>query len=446
MIILVLIKDIFLYLLLYQLEVRKMKAKKLNQILITVIVVIMISIISYVSFTYFPIEKESETTQGIMILIEYQDTVGLSNFVNELEKRNISGLLMVTPEFVQENCEDIKEIIKHDVEIVASNVQGPFWDISYEDQKSRIIEMVDGIESCTGVPVRIISSRYMASDLTTIKVAEELGIPYITARGTTDTKATVYQPEGYNIKVLSVSNIPLVTFKYGSLCDYSFFERGGSPYDMLEELNRAVEPLTDKEKERFGETNKITPVSHTRIGGYLKPWMDMWTGFWDTSKVEWVNLDTFMENPDWIIPLWQIPLNKNSPYTVEKLQEATSYEDEQKVQNPCAVINIGKLSSEEITKEITKEYVGEKIVMYHNGEGPMCLEALEFIDTIDYSFEQHLTTDENFYINLGEVKDIYESSEGVSKMFEYYPIIFIKDKAYSGFNDDIKDEIIESIS
>jgi len=291
------------------------------------------------------VEEPSEIPKGIMILIEYDNpigTTGLTTFVNEMKKREITGLLMVTPEFVQANCEDIKEILKHDIEIVASHVPAPFWDVPYEEQKARITEMVEGIESCTGEPVRIISSRYMASDLTTIKVAEELGIPYITARGTTDTKATVYQPAGYNVKVLSVSNIPLVTFKYGSLCDYSFFERGGTTDIMYEELKRSLEPLTSKEKARYGPYHKITPVSHTRIGGYLKPWMDMWIKFWDTSKVEWVALDEFMAEPDGVMPLWQIPLNKNSPYTSEKMQQAVPYEDVEKVNNPCAAPDIGK--------------------------------------------------------------------------------------------------------
>ena len=279
--------------------------------------------------------QEDQKAKGIMILIEFKDTVGLQNFTNEMEKRNINGLLMVTPEFVKDNCDDIKAVIKKGVEIVGTNVEAPFWDIPYEVQKKRIIDMTKNIEACTGIPVRIISSRYMASDMTTLRVAEELGIPYITSRGTTDTKATVYQPEGYNTKILSISNIPIATFKYGSLCDYSFFERAGTPQDMRAELDRALEPLTDKEKIRYGIYHKITPVSHTWIGGYLKPWHDMWLEFWDntTNDIEWVSLDEFMADSDWVLPPWQIPINKNAPYTPEKMRLLVSYEDEEKVQN-----------------------------------------------------------------------------------------------------------------
>jgi len=396
-------------------------------------------------------EEREEKAKGVMILIEYKDTVGLANFVNEMEKRNIHGLLMVTPEFVQNNCEAIKEIIKHDVEIVASNIGAPFWDIPYKEQKARILEMKTGIESCTGIPIRIISSTYMASDATTIKVAHELGIPFVTARGTTDTKATVYQVEDYpDVKILSVSNIPKVQYKYGSLCDYSYFERNGTPDDMMEELMRAIELLTPKEKSRYGANQKITAVSHTNIGGYLKPWMDMWLNFWDTTKdkIEWVNLDEFMTDADWTLPLWQIPINKNNPYTPEKIRPAVSYEETEKVHNPCKVENIGKEAEEvnDIDPEEKEKYsVGNKIIMFHNGSGPMCLDVLEFIKNIDYPVEQHLDYEKDFGERLNNLKEKFSSSEGIHPLFGYYPIIFIKDRVFSGFNETIKNEILKEI-
>jgi len=279
----------------------------------------------------------SEKAKGIMILIEYKDIDGLKNFATEMEERNIKGLLTVTPEFVTANCSDIKKVMGQGIEIVPSNVKEAFWGISYEEQKETIIAMKKEVEACTNVPVRMISSRYMASDMVTLQVADELGIPYILARGTTDTKATVYEVEDYNTKILSVSNIPIATFKYGSLCDYSFFVRSGTPGDMRAELDRALEPLTDKEKVRYGSNHKVTPVSQTWIGGALKPWNDMWLNFWDesTDKVEWASLDEFMADSDWVLPLWQVPINRNAPYTPEKLKPLTSFEDVEKVENMC---------------------------------------------------------------------------------------------------------------
>lgn len=61
----------------------------------------------------------------------------------------------------------------------------------------------------------------------------------------------------------------------------------------------------------------------------------MWIEFWDntTDNIEWVSLDEFMADSDWVLPPWQIPINKNAPYTPEKMRLLVSYEDEEKVQN-----------------------------------------------------------------------------------------------------------------
>lgn len=391
-------------------------------------------------------KTNEEAPKGIMILIEStNEPTGLATMVDQMKERNIPGLLMVTPEFVQANCEAVKEAISDgNIEIVASNVGAPFWGISYEEQKSRISAMMDGIKSCTGESPRILSSRYMASDMNTIKAAEELGIPYVTARGTTGDKASVYQPEGYNVKILSVSNIPLVPFKYGSLCDFSFYERAGAPDDMRDELARAVEPLTEKEKAWFGEHHKVTPVSHTYIGGHLKSWNDMWVNFWDTTKIDWVNLDEFMAEPDWEIPLWQVPTNVNNPYTEEKIRPLSPYEEDEKVLNPCAVIPIDNLQQNFITEPVA-EVSNNKIMVFHNGQGPMCLDFLEFIKTIDSPVEQHLVGDENFNEIFSENTKKFQQSEGVSTSFGYYPIIVINDRVFSGFNSKVKTEILREL-
>jgi len=93
-----------------------------------------------------------------------------------------------------------------------------------------------------------------------------------------------------------------------------------------------------------------------------------------------------------------------------------------------------------------KESSDGKIRMFHNGKGPMCLEALEFFKTIDYPLEQHLNYEPDFRELLNEEKASFEKSEGVSESFGYYPIIFFKDKAYSGFNEEIGESIKRDLS
>jgi hypothetical protein len=405
--------------------------------------------VSQDNITNSPISQDK--AQATMILIEYKDTVGLVNFVNELKQRQIPGLLHVSADFVEANCDTINQLLKHNMEIMAS-IDGVLWDMPYDQQKDLIADAVTRIESCTNQPVKIISSKYMASDITTLQVAQELNIPYITARGTTDAKATVYQIEGYTTKILSVSNIPDVRFKYGSLCDYSFFERSGQPQDMLDQLTWAIQPLTDKEKAILGPHHRVTPVTHTNIGGYLKPWMEMWINFWDTTtgQIDWVDLDTLMADPDWILPDWQLPINKNAPYTPEKIRPLVSYDETEKIPNPCRVEDLSGTAPVPTSTPTptTSSAVNsdQTLVVFHNNQGPMCLEFLEFAKSNNLLVEQHLTTDPDFSTQLYTYQSRFTQSRGVDQNFGYYPIIFINDQAYSGFNQDVKQALLDQLA
>lgn len=386
-----------------------------------------------------PSTRPYSPPKGLMILIEQKDTVGLANFVNELYRRGIHAYLMVGADFIEKNCEDVKKLLPYNLEIAGSSLEAPFWDKPYEEQKEAIVDLKERIEACTGQPLRVISARYMGTDLTTIEVAQELEIPYLFARGTTDTKATVYQAEEYpDVKVISVSNIPSIKFKYGSLCDYSYYERGGTPDDMLAELKAAL------------RQSQITPVSHTYIGGLKKPWYQMWMSFFDDEEVEWVTIDELAQNEVVVLPGWQIPQNRTAPYTPEKIRPLTAYEEEENIANPCAVDEVGKYwptagEEPEETPVPEKEEVKEteKILMFHNDTGPMCLEAKEFFKNQNLSFEEHLVGETDFIQRLKEKKQaVGNKSEGVSSSFGYYPIIFVGDKAFSGFNAAIGEQIL----
>jgi hypothetical protein len=95
--------------------------------------------------------------------------------------------------------------------------------MSYDRQYEIISEMIKNAQTYLGVTPRVISSRYMASDENTVKVAQALGIEYITARGTTELATTIYKPEEYDVKIISVSNIDVPEFKYVSFCDYIYW-------------------------------------------------------------------------------------------------------------------------------------------------------------------------------------------------------------------------------
>jgi len=371
--------------------------------------------------------EESPTPQAMMLLIEFQNTDGLVNMVNDMKERDVKGLLMVSGSFIEKHADVLKEILKTGVvELAPSYDPEPFWGMSYDRQYEIISEMIKNAQTYLGVTPRVISSRYMASDENTVKVAQALGIEYITARGTTELATTIYKPEEYDVKIISVSNIDVPEFKYGSFCDYSFYERNGSPEDMETQYKRAI------------QNEKFMAVSHTYIGGYKERWNDMWHRFWDNYEVDWVDLDT-LGSVDKEMPMWQIPVNKNAPYTPEKIRPAVSYEDETNVTNPCQVEDLNNGDS-----GITKS-TDNNVVVFHNGTGPMCVEMEEFFQENGIEYEEHLTTDTDFGTQLNAYKGSISKSEGISDSYGYYPIIFVDEKAYSGFSEEIGEEILKML-
>ncbi len=369
--------------------------------------------------------EEAAVPQAMMLLIEFQNTDALANMVNDMKERNIKGLLMVNEDFIEKHYTVLKEILKTGVvELAPSYDYEPFWGMSYDKQYEAISNMIKNAQTYLGVTPRVISSRYMASDENTVKVAHELGIEYITARGTTELATTIYKPEEYDVKIISVSNIDIPEFKYGSFCDYSFYERNGSPEDMEEQYKRAI------------QNKKFIAVSHTYIGGYKKRWNDMWHRFWDNYNVNWVDLDT-LGTVDKTMPMWQIPVNKNAPYTPEKIRPAIPYEEEENVINPCKVEDLNEGESGII------ESNDNSVVIFHNNAGAMCLELLDFLKENNIEYEEHLTTDTDFGTQLNAYKGRIAVSKGVSDNYGYYPIIFVNGTAFSGFNKEIGEEILK---
>ncbi|MGA1868458.1 MAG: hypothetical protein ACMUJM_07905 [bacterium] len=377
-------------------------------------------------WTMYPIDTQTEElpeeghqTQGLMLLIEFEGIEGLSNFVYELQSREIVSLLLASAQFVEENCEQVKMLQQYGLEVGAVYSNVALWDVPYEEQFDIMKTTVEDIEACIGKPVRIFGSRYFAYDENTVRAAEALGIPYVLARGTTGAKATIYQPEEYDVKIFSVSNVSSEKYGTGSLCDYSYWAREGTSEQFREELYGAL------------TFDKISPVSHTYIGGLKAAWNEVYIDFFDNADVVWVDLDTF-GSIDSTLPFAEIPQNREVQYTTPK--PAVPLEEEPNVANPCALEDFPFYNDQ-------GGNVGDKIVFFHNGTGPMCLDFLDFIATIEYPIEEYLIGDEEFRDALNALKAEFGSSEGVSASFGYFPIIFIRNKAYSGFNETIQSDI-----
>ncbi|MEW5802804.1 MAG: dockerin type I domain-containing protein [bacterium] len=378
----------------------------------------------------------SEPPEGLMLLIEYEGMDGLTNFVYELQKRAIPSLLLASADFVAQHAEDLRKLQGYGMEVGAlCSPSPPMWDVPYEEQYAIIKDRKERIDACLGKPIKAIASTYFAYDVNTLKVAEALGIPFVMARGTTGSRATIYQPEGYMTRIFSVSNVSSEKWGTGSLCDYSYWAREGTPAQFSEELFDAAL-----------QQAKISPVSHARIGGLKAAWNAVYLDFLDHAFVHWVSLDIFGA-VDARLPLDEIPQNRQVEYTTPK--PAKPLEEEPNLDNPCLLVSdfppLPGQGSQQDTQGSQEDKGEGKIIIFHNGSGPMCLAALDFLKTLDYPVEQHLVSDEDFRERLNELKAQFGSSEGLSETFGYLPIIFLKDSAYSGFNDQVKKGIMQAI-
>jgi len=370
------------------------------------------------------IEIEQENPQGLMLLIEFEETGGLNNFVYQMYERDIPGLLMVNAQYVEDNCEFVRGLQDYNIEIAGVCPSEPFWDIPYDQQYETMKSTKERIEACTGTKIRVLGSQYFAYDENTLKAADELGIPYVFARGTTGAKATIYQPEEYNSKIFSVSNINSPKWGTGSLCDYSYWAREGEPEDFRDEVYSAFETF-----------DKVSPVSHTYIGGAKARWNEVYLEMFDSIDVNWVTLVEFGE-VDVYDSIDNISVNEEVQYTTPK--PGIPLDEEIGVDNPCAVV---ETESDENFEETQID--NEDLVMFHNNQGPMCLDAIEFLEENSIEYTEYLTTDEDFYEELSNYKEDHDNkSEGVSTSYGYYPMIFYKGRAFSGFTEDIADTVL----
>jgi hypothetical protein len=74
-------------------------------------------------------ESVVERPKGLMLMIEFEDTAGLNNFVYQMNERDIPGLLVVNASYVEQNCDFVKGLQQYNIEIAGIVPEEPFWDL-----------------------------------------------------------------------------------------------------------------------------------------------------------------------------------------------------------------------------------------------------------------------------------------------------------------------------
>ncbi len=104
-------------------------------------------------------------------------------------------------------------------------------------------------------------------------------------------------------------------------------------------------------------------------------------------------------------------------------------------------------SGNQVTTSPMKLEENNEIIIFHNGTGPMCIEALNFFKEKQLDYTEYLNTEADFQDKLIIYMGNFDGkSEGVSDSFSYYPIIFVGGRAFSGFDDEVGQEILTSLA
>ena len=253
--------------------------------------------------------------EGMFLIIERRNVKGLKHWGDELERRDIPGVIQIDEYMIDENCRLIKNLSDRGFEIGGVYSEQPFWGKSYRFQYGEMSRTKDKLESCINKPMRIFNTTYFAYDEMTLSVADKLGVEYILARGTAGVKAVVYKPQEYNAKILSVSNVPSKEMGSGSLCDESLWSRGVTP-DGFREILFSL------------KADRIILVAQTHLSGVKLYWYNVYQDFLDANIVTWKSLDEFATKTI-VLPNSQIPVNNKVRYVTPQpkipMEQETDY-------------------------------------------------------------------------------------------------------------------------
>ncbi len=275
------------------------------------------------------VNKGSKQMPGMFLLIDRKSDQGLIRWIEELERRKIPALVLADGHTIYHNPDLVKSVAKKGLDVGSIYNDGAFWPHTHDDmiawlpswmkiEKAHLMEpyqvqyeitsrINERLAPLIGETLHVFGGKYFSYDENTLKVADELDIPYILARGTAQERAVFYKPEEYRATLISVSNVPSQELGTGSLCDESLRARKATPDDFRKLLFNL-------------DCDRVILVAQTHISGLMTEWWDLYQEFFDGDLVHWQALDEFVIAPA-KMPYKEIPINTRTEYMQISLEE-----------------------------------------------------------------------------------------------------------------------------
>ena len=274
--------------------------------------------------------EHATPVKGMLLLIDRKSDEGLSRWTEELHKRKMPALILADGYTINKNPDLIKSVADYRFDMGCVYNDGPFWTDTHDDmitwlppwvhiekphlqspyevQHAIMTQLDEKISPLIGGTMRAFSGKYFSYNQNTQKIADQLKIPYILARGTAAARAVFYQPQEYAATIVSVSNVPSKQLGTGSLCDESLKARTETPDDFRELLFNL-------------DVDQVILVAQTHISGLMRQWWDVYMDYFDKADVQWHTLNDFVTVPS-AIPNKDIPKNYRVDYMRFNLDKA----------------------------------------------------------------------------------------------------------------------------
>ena len=258
---------------------------------------------------FAPAARAQTPTNGLIMLIEFEQILGVRHWEQELDKRGLTALIQAQLNVLQEYPKDFAKLADKGYLIAGTYSEKPFWDVPYDEQLARMREVKEAVEKITHKPMRVFGSRYFAYDENTLRAADALGIDYVLGRGTAGALAIIYAPREYKAKIISVSNVPFGEMGTGSFCDYSLWARGSTAQDFAAMVDKVI----------ASKPSDLIFVSHAYLGGTSAAWWSTDEKALARKEVAWRSFDAWVKSVKVnALPYAEIPVNREVKYETPK--------------------------------------------------------------------------------------------------------------------------------
>lgn len=268
--------------------------------------------------------------QGMFLLVDRKSEDGMRRWLDELQNRKMPALVAADGWTISRKPDLVRRMADIGLDVGCVYNDGALWTETMDDvvawlpswlpidqahlKSSREIQttimrtICDRLRPLTGKTLPVFAGKYFSYDENTLTIADELGIPFVLARGTQQARAVFYKPLEYGATLISVSNVPSRELGTGSLCDESLESRNETP----EAFRRLLFDLV---------VDRVILVAQTHVSGLKQAWWDIYQEFFDSGLVQWHSLADFVRDPQ-VMPYKDIPVNKRVDYMRIHLEKA----------------------------------------------------------------------------------------------------------------------------